>query len=457
MSDEIQDAPGASGLTPAGDPPTDEARWAEDPRWADVIPLDLAGTTHLLVVAAHPDDETLGLGGFLAGLPADVDLDVVVVTDGQASHPRSTTHTPADLARIRRTEAREVIAQLAPHARLHLLGLTDGGLAEEQDELTAALVRLARPGESLLLAPYRSDGHPDHEAAARAAASAAWRTDAGLLEYPIWLWHWEGTDALPWGAARRVDLSDEARGRKARAVAGHRSQVEPLSDRPGDEALLRPGMLAHFARPWETVLVAEPGDTSPFEDLHAREEDPWQVRTSWYERRKRALTLAALPHERYAVAVEVGCSVGALAEDLLGRCDAVVAVDESAAALERVEGAEGLRTVRASLPEDWERLEEALGGRSVELVVLSEVGYFLSPARLRQLADRVGELVAGSDRATVLACHWRHEIVGWPLTGDEVHALVEERLGASGLERRSHLVEEDVVLTVWTVPDQPSG
>ena len=39
------------------------------------------------------------------------------------------------------------------------------------------------------------------------------------------------------------------------------------------------------------------------EQLHAREEDPWDVRTSWYERRKRALTLAALPHERYAVAV----------------------------------------------------------------------------------------------------------------------------------------------------------
>ncbi|WP_431473403.1 PIG-L deacetylase family protein [Ornithinimicrobium sp. W1665] len=327
--DRVKEAPGASGLTPSGDLPTDEARWAEDPRWRDVIPLDLTGTTHLLVVAAHPDDETLGLGGLLAGLPADVDLDVVVATDGQASHPRSPTHTPADLARIRRAEACEVIALLAPRARLHLLGLADGGLTDEQDELTAALVRLVRPGESVLLAPYRCDGHPDHEAAARSAAAAAWRSDGRLLEYPVWLWHWEGPDALPWDQARRVDLSDEVRERKARAVAGHRSQVEPLSDRPGDEVLLRPDMLAHFARPWETLLLAEPGESSPFEDLHAREEDPWEVRTSWYERRKRALTLAALPHERYAVGVEVGCSVGALADDLLGRCDAVVAVDES--------------------------------------------------------------------------------------------------------------------------------
>src|SRR5690606_19626444 len=243
---------------------------------------------------------------------------------------------------------------------------------------------------------------------------------ARLLEYPIWLWHWDGPDALPWGSARRVDLSDEARRRKARAVAGHRSQVEPLSDRPGDEVLLRPEMLAHFARPWETLLVAEPGEGSPFEDLHAREEDPWEVRTSWYERRKRALTLAALPHERYAVGVEVGCSVGALAQDLLTRCGTVVAVDESSAALSRVTGSDRLRTVQASLPEEWALLEEHLPG-DVDLVVLSEVGYFLSPARLRDLAGRVAELVSGAPRATVFACHWRHDIVGWPLVGDDVH------------------------------------
>ncbi len=315
-------------------------------------------------------------------------------------------------------------------------------------------MRLVRPGESVLLAPYRADGHPDHEAAARAAAAAAWRTDAGLMEYPVWLWHWDGPDALPWARARRIDLTPEARERKARAVVGHRSQVEPLSDRPGDEVLLRPDMLAHFARPWETVLVAEPGDGDPFDELHAREEDPWDVRTSWYERRKRALTLAVLPHERYAVGLEVGCSVGALAEDLLGRCDAVVAVDGSVAALERVAGAEGLRTAHASLPEDWARLEEELGDGPVELAVLSEVGYFLSPRRLAELADRVGALVAETETATVLACHWRHEIVGWPLTGDQVHAIVGDRLAAHGLERRSHLVEEDVVLTVWAVPDR---
>ncbi|WP_324651689.1 bifunctional PIG-L family deacetylase/class I SAM-dependent methyltransferase [Georgenia sp. H159] len=442
-------------LTPFGEPVTDESRWAEDPRWQDTAPFDLTEIAHLVVVAAHPDDETLGLGGLLAGLPTDVAVDIVVATDGDASHPDSPTHTPADLARTRRREAEHAVGLLAPHARLHLLGLPDGGLTGEQDELTAALVRLVRPGESVLVAPYRHDKHPDHEAAARAAAAAAWRTDTRLLEYPVWLWHWQGPDVLPWASVRRADLGPEERDRKARALAVHHSQVAPLSDLPGDEVLLPAEVLAHFARPWETLLVAEPGEASPFDPLHTDQADPWQVRTSWYEHRKRALTLAALPHERYAVGVEVGCSVGALAEDLLTRCGTVVAVDESSAALARVNGSDGLRTVRASLPEEWALLEEHMPG-DVDLVVLSEVGYFLSPARLRALAGRVAELVSGAPRATVLACHWRHEIVGWPLLGDDVHGVLEEVLSAAGLRRHSHLVEDDVVLTTWCGVRMPS-
>ena len=83
----------------------------------------------------------------------------------------------------------------------------------------------------------------------------------------------------------------------------------------------------------------------------------------------------------------------------------------------------------------------------MDLVLVSEVGYFLSPGRLRALAGRVRRSLEGTPRATVLACHWRHEIVGWPLRGDDVHALLEEELG---LPRRSSLLEEDVVLTVWS-------
>lgn len=447
----VEDAGGAADRSaPTGRPTTDERVWAADPRWAHAAPVDLTAVERLVVVAAHPDDETLGLGGLLAQLPDGIPVDVVVATDGRASHPHSPTHTPQRLAERRRAEVADALALLRPGAELHLLGLTDGGLAQEQDELTAALVRLGPGPGTLLAAPYRADGHPDHEAAGRAAAAAAWRTDARLMEYPVWAWHWRRPDDLPWADVRLVPLSPRARAVKARAVAGHVSQVEPLSDRPGDEVLLPPEVLGHFDRQVEVLLVAEPGEESPFEELHERVPDPWEVRTSDYEARKRRLTLDLLPHTRYDVALEIGCSIGVLADELTGRSDRVVGVDESQAAVAVARESLGGRgaALHARLPEDWPAVEPLLpGGEGSLLVVVSEVGYFLSPRRLSDLAARIRGAVSGLEHAAVVACHWRHEIVGWPLRGGQVHEVLHVELG---LPRVEHVVEDDVLLSVWS-------
>lgn len=452
---------------------TDEEVWRSDPRWAQVSEVrvpgrrgaapdgsedgaGLGGVDHLVVVAAHPDDETLGVGGLMADLPPTVRLDVVVATDGEASHPRSRTHGPADLTRVRREEVREAVSVLAPHAELSLVGLPDGGLDQEVSRLAEVVVdvviahRGPRPAVStMLLAPWRHDRHPDHEAAAAAAAAAAWRTDAGLMEYPIWLWHLGSGSDAPWTDMRRIGLSPRAVMRKREAMAQHRSQVLPLGDGPGDGALLSEGMLEHFRRDHETLVVAEPGETSPFEDLHEREDDPWRVRSSWYERRKRALTLAALPQERYARTVEVGCSIGQLAVDLAARSDLLLALDESASAVatarESLAGAGNVEVRQAQVPQEWVE-------GPADLVVLSEVGYFLSPGRLDRLADAVRATVGA--RGDVVACHWRHEIRGWPMRGDDVHGRLEAGLG---LPVRCRVVEDDVVITVWSGSNDDRG
>ncbi len=404
--------------------------------------LRLDGVERLVILAAHPDDETLMAAGLIAEAHLrGIHVNVIVATDGEGSHPRSPTHQPTDLIALRRSEVVAAVAALAPTASLHLLGLGDGRLIDEHDQMVRTLVQIigVHGPSTLLVSTWRGDRHPDHEAAALAAASAAWRTDARHLEAPIWLWHWGSPDtALPPGPT--LPLSDDTLHAKHLAMQEHRSQVGPLSDQPGDEAILTPSMLAHFGRDVEVFFDGVPSTESPFEGLHAEQSDPWHVHSSFYESRKRAITMAALPHPAYGRVMELGCSVGALAADLAARSELVLAVDESLAALRRaaltLAGKDNVQLVHLQVP-------EGLGRIDADLVVISEIGYFLSPRRLRRLADKI----SSSRCRTVVACHWRHDIQGWPLNGSTVHQILQSRLG---MPRRATINDADFVLEVFS-------
>ncbi len=413
---------------------TPATAWREDPRWTGIAALEpwaSAGdrpVERVVVVAAHPDDETLGVGGTVAAAhDRGLRVEVVIATDGEASHPRSPTHDAAALAGVRVLEAREAVAALAPGCTPRLLGLPDGGLVGHEEALARTLVDVVGDGRGvLLLAPWRRDGHPDHEAAGRAAAVAAARTGAAMLEYPVWFWHWGDPATAPWSTFGAVGLGEDARRRKAAAVAAHRSQVTPLSDQPGDETLLGPDLLAHFGGDRE-VLVLEPATDSSLDRLHAEHEDPWQVGTRFYEQRKRDLLLAVLPRPRFARALELGCSTGAVTAVLTARCDVLVAVDSSphalAAARRRLAALPGGAAVdlrEAAVPAQWPE-----GG--FDLVVVSEVGYFLSVAGLEELVRRVRGCLAGD--GVVVLVHWRHPVEGWPLDGADVHHAFVAELG----------------------------
>ncbi|RYB92060.1 methyltransferase domain-containing protein [Nocardioides oleivorans] len=430
------DSPG----TPADD-------WAGSPRWSSLADLRLpAGRRRLVVVGAHPDDETLGAGGLIRAAALDGWIvEVVSATAGEGSHPLSPTHSTDRLAARRRGELGSAISLLAPAATVRCLDLPDGGVADEVGALVSALVEtIGTDGDEVLLcAPWRHDGHPDHEAVGRAAALAAARTDAQLLEYPVWLWHWGRIDDLPWSQTQRLALDVPAHDAKRAAVAAHASQVRPLSDQPGDEVLLGADLLAHFDRDGEVFIT----DTGPVDDdaldlVHHEQADPWQV-DSFYERRKRAVTLASLPRQTYARALEVGCSVGALALDLAGRSDHLLALDASPAAIDlardRTAPLPHVDVRLAHVPDEWP-------DGDFDLVSISEVGYFLSP---RQLADVVR--LATSALATdghLLLCHWRHQPVGWPLAGPAVH----DAFLAAGLEVLVEHQEPDFLLHVLAVP-----
>jgi len=150
-----------------------------------------------------------------------------------------------------------------------------------------------------------------------------------------------------------------------------------------------------------------------FEDLYAREGDPWSFATSPYEAAKYDHTLSRLPDGRFARALEVGCANGVLTERLAPRCDALVAVDVSGTALaqarSRLAGQPHVAVERRVLPAE-------MPDGSFDLVLLSEVVYYLDRTDLARLADRLRDGVASGGH--LLLVHWTGD-TDYPLTGDE--------------------------------------
>lgn len=409
----------------AAGPGTDSVVWNRhlDPGTRSTLALD--GVRRVVVVGAHPDDETLAAGGLVATARArGIEVELVCATDGRASHPDSPTHTPEDLVR-RRVEEWAAGADLlgVGGEHRHWLGLTDGEASSYVEVVTTALVELVGNGRGVVLAaPWRRDGHPDHEAVGRAAAATARRTDAELWEYPVWFWHWARPGHQGCGDLRPLPLAAEIGRLKCSAVAAHASQVEPLSHLAGDEALLTPGVLAHFTgdREWYVVTPGAQCSDQALDRLHAGQRDPWGADTRWYERRKRDLVLASLPRPGFHRALEVGCSTGALTVEIAGRADLVVAVDSSAqavrAARRRLAECANVDVVELDVPGEWP-------DGVFDLVVVSEVGYFLSPAALAGVVRRVKSSLT-LDGAVVL-CHWRHRVEGWLLEAEQVHRAFE--------------------------------
>ncbi len=423
---------------------TPEAVWSSG--WLDGLPRVAlpASTRSLVVVAAHPDDETLGAGGLIsvAGRQG-LSVHVVVASDGEASHPTSPTHDRDRLASIRRAEVAAALRLLDPSATLEFLGLPDSGLIGHTDEITVALDRRV-DDRAVVVTPWEHDRHPDHAACAQAGGRVARSRALSWWQYPIWAWHWgtPRTSEIASAHVHRLDLDPTVRAVKAEAVLAHRSQIAPLSDEPGDEAVLHGEMVEHFRRDAEVFVVNEPAPATRaeyFDALYQDSPDPWGLADRFYERRKRDVVLASLPRDRFRRAFEPGCATGLLTAGLAARCDHVVAWDTAQRAVDqaatRTSAGPGRVVVeRGSVPQQW-----PAGG--FDLVVVSEVGYYCpDPERLRFRIDASLE-----PDGVLVACHWRHPAADHPVTADEVHAAL-----GRGRHCVVHHEEADFLLDVWS-------
>jgi cyclopropane fatty-acyl-phospholipid synthase-like methyltransferase len=177
-----------------------------------------------------------------------------------------------------------------------------------------------------------------------------------------------------------------------------------------------------------------------FEKLYAEDPDPWGFESRWYETRKYDLTLAALPRQHYGRAFEPGCANGVLTDRLAARCDCLVATEIVASVRERAKKRLARHAhveVRAlAIPEQWPE------GR-FELIVLSEIVYYLTAEGLAALLDRIDASLAPGGH--VVAVHFIGR-TDYPLTGLEVHDSLDAHAPWRGLAR---YLDDAFILSVY--------
>lgn len=147
--------------------------------------------------------------------------------------------------------------------------------------------------------------------------------------------------------------------------------------------------------------------------LYANTSDPWDFEHSDYEQAKFAATRAALSRTHYTSAFELGCGNGQLVRHLVDICDRYTGMDAVAIAIEAARRAVPDATFihnfyPCPLPTD-----------DFDLLILSEILYFLDQASLRGLAS---DIAAAWPRAEVLCVSWLGE-TDHDLQGEEALAI----------------------------------
>ncbi len=218
-----------------------------------------------LIVAPHPDDESLGCGGAIALLRKyDQTVQVLTMSDGTLSHPNSRKFPAEKLRETREIEMLAALETLGVSAGdTTFLRYRDRYVPDENSPDFAPAVEtikgfLTKNMPQTIVVPWRRDPHPDHRATWQIfnAAAAKIEHQFRILEYPIWLWEMAETVDLPqeneikiWRLAIGQVIAE-----KQKAIYAHASQITDLIDDDPNGFRLSDEVLAHFAQPFEIYL-----------------------------------------------------------------------------------------------------------------------------------------------------------------------------------------------------------
>ena len=245
----------------------------------DALPLKPASTVEAwgptVILAPHPDDESISCGGAIRLLrDAGIPVRVVFVSDGSGSHPSSRRYPAEALRALREREALEALAILGvARDDARFLGQPDRFVPAQDepnfaDAVAALVATLASPWTpTTILVPWRRDPHGDHRATWQIATAAVDRLPARprIVEYPVWVWDIGSPGDYPMSGevdAWRLDITTAIPAKRA-AIDAHRSQTADLIDDDPEGFRLPEALLARAARPWEVYCEGREGPHPP--------------------------------------------------------------------------------------------------------------------------------------------------------------------------------------------------
>jgi LmbE family N-acetylglucosaminyl deacetylase len=231
----------------------------------------------IVVIAPHPDDDAIGCGGTIARcVDLAIDVDVIYVTDGAASHPDSRAFPGPKLRELRELEALSGLRALGVRSEPAFLRVPDGqvsGLRGAAREAVVAAIRrvIVASRCDAILAPWLREPHPDHAATADLvlAALGGAAHSPRLLWYAVWLDIFGLPSDRPHAGLPFVDvgLSPREAARKRSAVMAHRSQTTRMIDDDPGGFCASPDLLDTWLQPVERFYGKTALDTAWVSDV----------------------------------------------------------------------------------------------------------------------------------------------------------------------------------------------
>lgn len=181
-------------------------------------------------------------------------------------------------------------------------------------------------------------------------------------------------------------------------------------------------------------------DLEFFEALYRSNPDPWRFADNAYEQHRYDTIASAIPVGPFGTGFEPGCSIGELTVRLGPRCDGYLAIDISPTAVrrasERCAHLPHVEVRTGSLPDD-------VPGHAIDLLVLSEIGYYFDAPTLASIVARLDDRL--TEARAVIACHWLGSSTDHVLGGHQVHDVLTAQFGAPTM----HELHTGFVLDTW--------